>query len=484
MPRDKEFLLGRSRCRQMKHGNMSYVSRRPSAPTKFPESPLNHKMSAETRIVGSPSSSLPAAESYGQERPPCEIDCYRIEKLVGQGSMGSVFEVQHKNLGRHFALKLMAGSLKDNHEATERFRAETKALGKLDHPNIVRAIDAGDFNGQLYLVTELLEGCDLSTHIARSGPLDPALVVSIATQVSEALFAAHSAGFFHRDIKPSNIFLQSNGQVKLLDFGLVRNVSSGSMTRAGSFMGTVDFVAPEQAGNPTSAGAASDIYSLGCTLIYLLTGQPPFPDEKYPSITAKIHAHLHEPPAWTKNPPAQTPQWLVDLITAMVGKNPDQRPSQCSVVTDALKNHTFTSTAPNLTSPTPLASKHTAEIATKDRNALPVMSKPMIVAGCAIAGAAVVGCFSMIGFPEEKHNSTTQSTSQDEAVGVQSQLSDSDSGSPSSIDSDEANEISASATTLPVHKTQNARGIPQMNKQTNPPNSRRESDRSEQKRFN
>lgn len=443
-------------------------------------------MSDETRIVGSPSSLLFGAESSGQERPPCEIDCYRIEKLVGQGSMGSVFQVQHKNLGRHFALKLMAGSLKDNHEATERFRAETKALGKLDHPNIVSAIDAGDFNGQLYLVTELLDGCDLSTHIARSGPLDEELVVTIAVQVSKALSAAHAAGFFHRDIKPSNIFLQSNGQVKLLDFGLVRNASNSSMTRAGSFMGTVDFVAPEQAGNPTSAGATSDIYSLGCTLIYLLTGQPPFPDDKYPSITAKIHAHLHEPPAWSKNPSAQTPPWLVDLISAMVRKNSDQRPSQCSVISEALKNRTFAPIASTLNRPTTLASKYSAESQVKNRNGFPTLSKPMVAAGCAIAGAAVVGCFSMIGFQiaQEKHNSTTRSTSQDEAPGVQSQLSSADSGSSSSIKANESNEPSASATTLPVSKTQSARGIPQMNKQTNSTNSHRESDRSEQKRFN
>ncbi len=443
-------------------------------------------MSAETRIVGSPSSFLAGVEYSGQERSLVEIDCYRIEKLVGQGSMGSVFQVQHKNLGRHFALKLMAGSLKDNQEATERFRAETKALGKLDHPNIVSAIDAGDFNGQLYLVTELLDGCDLSTHIARSGPLDEAMVITIATQVSEALSAAHAAGFFHRDIKPSNIFLQSNGQVKLLDFGLVRSASSSSMTRAGCFMGTVDFVAPEQAGNPTSAGATSDIYSLGCTLIYLLTGQPPFPDEKYPSITAKIHAHLHEPPAWTKNPSAQTPPWLVDLISSMVSKNPDQRPSQCSVITEALKNRTFRSIAAKLPCPTPLVSRLSAESPTKNRNGFPILSKPMVAASCAIAGAAAVGCFSMIGFPEaqEHRNSSTRSTSQDEAIGLQLPVSNTNSASSSSNNTREVIEPSASATTLPVSKTQNARGIPQLNKPTNPTNSHRDSDRSEQKRFN
>ena len=443
-------------------------------------------MSAETRIVGSPSSLLPGAQSSGQELPPSEIDCYRIEKLVGQGSMGSVFQVQHKNLGRHFALKLMAGSLKDNHEATERFRAETKALGKLDHPNIVSAIDAGDFNGQLYLVTELLDGCDLSSHVVWSGPLDAELVVTIATQVSEALSAAHSAGFFHRDIKPSNIFLQSNGQAKLLDFGLVRSVSSSSMTRAGSFMGTVDFVAPEQAGNPTMAGATSDIYSLGCTLIYLLTGQPPFPDDKYPSITAKIHAHLHEPPTWTKKPSARTPQWLVDLISAMVSKSSDQRPSQCSVITEALKKRTFKSINSTNPSSTPIDSKDSAGNSAKNRNGFPILSKPMVAAGCAIAGAAVVGCISMIGFPEaqDKHNSTMRSTSQEDAVGVQSKLSGADSASSTSLIDEEINEPLAGATTLPVSKTQNARGIPQMNKQTNPMNSHRDTDRSEQKRFN
>ncbi len=413
-------------------------------------------MSAETRIIGSPNRDNRATDHpiYGQT--PTLIDEYSVIKLVGQGSMGSVYEVRHNELGRHFALKLMAGTLAGNHEAIERFRAETKALGKLDHPNIVQAIDAGEWQGRLFLVTELLAGSDLASHIARFGKMEICKVIPIAIQLCDALSSAHSHGFFHRDIKPSNIFLLPSGNVKLLDFGLVRCESSASMTCAGSFMGTVDFVAPEQAGNPTIARACSDIYSLGCTLIYLLSGQPPFDDKIYPSIAAKIHAHLHDMPKWLQLNHAQSDRWFIDLLRDMVAKNPDSRPSCCMEIADCLRRNVSCSK-------TATAQSHRA-FGAKSQSV-------WAVAGLATS-AALAGLWWQQSKPTNQTElkqaqpndlaQSTPTTATDDSK-LEDRSNSATQSSPAVPPTPQASREQTS--TLPVSRTQSARGVPKLTKQ-------------------
>ncbi|MDX1929991.1 MAG: serine/threonine-protein kinase [Pirellulaceae bacterium] len=306
-------------------------------------------MTADTRILG-----IPVGASAVNNGPafvgalPESIAGYTLIRVIGQGGMGCVYEARHETLGKHFALKLLSDSLRDNSEAIDRFRCETLALGKLDHPNIVMASDAGVWQGRPFLVTELLKGQDLASCVGAAGQLDVESVISIAMQLSDALSFAHQHGYFHRDIKPSNVFYQPDGTAKLLDFGLVRSTAHQSLTQAGCLMGTVDFVAPEQACNASQADAASDIYSLGCTLIYLLSGDVPFPDCRYPSLTAKLHAHLHDKPRWLEQPQHKHPRWLVDLIQAMVAKSPSERPASCQLIHASLKNRNHLSCPPSL----------------------------------------------------------------------------------------------------------------------------------------
>lgn len=414
-------------------------------------------MSAETRIIGSPDRDNRATDHpiYGQT--PTIIDEYSVIKLVGQGSMGSVYEVQHNELGRHFALKLMAGTLAGNHEAIERFRAETKALGKLDHPNIVQAIDAGEWQGRLFLVTELLAGSDLASHINRSGKMEICEVIPIAIQLCEALSAAHAHGFFHRDIKPSNIFLLPSGIVKLLDFGLVRCESSASMTCAGSFMGTVDFVAPEQAGNPTIARACSDIYSLGCTLIYLLSGQPPFDDKGFPSIAAKIHAHLHDMPKWLQLNHAQSDRWFIDLLRDMVAKNPDSRPSCCSDIADCLRQ--------NASRPKKTTTQSHGPFRAKSQSAW------------AVAGLATSAALAGLWWQQSKttNQADLQQTQSNDLAQSATITATEESEQEDKLNGAKPSTPAASSTpkpsldqtsTLPVSRTQSARGVPQFTKQS------------------
>lgn len=429
-------------------------------------------MSAETRIIG-----LPDREKHESDHPiygltPTQIDAYNIVRLVGQGSMGSVYEVQHNELGRHFALKLMAGTLAGNHEAIERFRAETRALGKLDHPNIVQAIDAGQWQGRLYLVTELLSGLDLASQVAQHGRMSFSAVVPIASQLCNALSSAHAHGFYHRDIKPSNIFLLQNGGVKLLDFGLVRTDSAASMTRAGSFMGTVDFVAPEQAGNPTIARACSDIYSLGCTLIYLLSGQPPFEDQHYPSIAAKIHAHLHNYPKWFDQQQPAEYQWFVDLLRSMVAKNPDDRPQNCQALADCIdrSSHESASEASGKRRSSDSSACTEKQSVFKSTSGLAAKSAWAIASLAATATGLSLWWnhgnqaneLEPIQAQSIESQDSTQLTSLEKPIAEDGHADASSSGTSQAT---VAANNSLSTSTLPVSRTQSARGVPQLTKQ-------------------
>ena len=280
-------------------------------------------MTADTRILGTPlgAGTVKNGRAFVADLPD-SIAGYTLIGAIGQGGMGCVYEARHNTLGKHFALKLLSDSLRDNTEAIDRFQCETLALGKLDHPNIVMASDAGVWQGRPFLVTELLKGQDLSRRVTETGKLDVESVIAIAMQLSDALGFAHEHGYFHRDIKPSNVFYQPDGIAKLLDFGLVRSESNHALTQAGCLMGTVDFVAPEQACNASQADAASDIYSLGCTLLFLLSGDVPFPNCRYSSLTSKLHAHSHDTPIWFEQAKDECPVWLINLIQAMVAKNP------------------------------------------------------------------------------------------------------------------------------------------------------------------
>ncbi len=267
-------------------------------------------------------------------RPGTTIANYEVVKQIGEGGMGRVFEVWHPQLRKSFALKLLIEQLEHDAASIERFQSETLALGQLEHVNIVSAIDAGTWQGRPFLVTQFLQGTDLATHIAHQGPLDREQVSRLTRQILCGMQAAHSVGLYHRDIKPSNLFLETSGIIKLLDFGLVRSNTCESSTRTGCLMGSVDFLSPEQAQDPRSADARSDIYSLGCTLIFLLSGSVPFPDESYPSFPAKLLAHSHQSPPWLDRALVSDPHPLLRLIQRMIAKQPNVRPQSAQEILD------------------------------------------------------------------------------------------------------------------------------------------------------
>jgi serine/threonine protein kinase len=219
---------------------------------------------------------------------------YLLLERLGAGGMGTVYKARHERLGKVFALKLLPPARRRDPAWAARFDREMRAVGRLEHPHIVRATDAGEADGVPFLVMELVEGTDLSRLVKSSGPLPPAWACELVRQAALALAHAHDRGLVHRDVKPSNLILAPDGTVRLLDLGLALatedppapppeagadltliGAADSTLTGTGIALGTRDYMAPEQATAPHTVDARADIYGLGATLHYLLTGRPP-----------------------------------------------------------------------------------------------------------------------------------------------------------------------------------------------------------------
>lgn len=263
---------------------------------------------------------------------------YVIEDLLGAGAMGRVYRARHRWLDMQVALKIMKEELYDDEGCVARFRREATAVARLNHPNIVRAFDGGMDGHTLFLVTEFVPGQNLSTLLQTNDLLSIADVCEIICQAAAALQHAHEQGMVHRDIKPSNMMLSADGRVKLLDLGLARFAQGhATLTETGHVMGTLDFMAPEQAGDSRHVDIRADIYSLGCTLYCLLTGVPPFSGPAFDTPVSKMLAHSDsEPPAVSLRRP-KVPVAVLQCLQKMMAKSRDDRYSCPAEVVQALR---------------------------------------------------------------------------------------------------------------------------------------------------
>ena len=261
------------------------------------------------------------AEQLLSGRTKLALGPYIITDWIGQGGMGQVFLAVHELLGRESAIKVLPLH-KITPEAIANFRREIRAQAKLDHPNLVRAYDAGEDGNVQYLVVEYVPGTDLRRLVRSEGKLSVNRAANIVRQAALGLKEAHRGGLIHRDIKPGNILVTPDGVVKLSDLGLAFCLDDPNDPRVGKIVGTADYLSPEQIKNPQRITSTSDIYSLGCTLYYAVTGKVPFPGG---NSRNKAKRHLEETPWHPRRFNEEVSDEFVDLMSDMMAKDPRQR---------------------------------------------------------------------------------------------------------------------------------------------------------------
>jgi len=253
--------------------------------------------------------------------PGAEIAGCRIEAVAGRGGMGIVYRATQLSLGRPVAVKLIAPDRAADPGFRERFERESRIAAAIDHPNVIPVYAAGEEAGRLYLVMRYVKGIDLQGLLAREQRLAPARVAAIADQVGSALDAAHAVGLVHRDVKPANVLLGGE-HAYLADFGLSHVIGTDArLTSTGQWIGTVDFMAPEQF-QQGEVDARADVYALGCVLYNALTGSVPYPRGTVP---ATMLAHLHDDPPRPTAVAGGIPAGFDRVIARALAKDPDAR---------------------------------------------------------------------------------------------------------------------------------------------------------------
>lgn len=268
-----------------------------------------------------------------------EIGGYAVTGRIGEGGMGAVFLAEQRETGQQFALKVLLSETASNEEFRRRFERESQYASSLNHPNIVRVYEFGEAGGVAYMVMEYVAGRDLTAELA-GGPLSPERTIEILEQVASALDAVHATGLYHRDVKPANVLVADDGEngglrCRLTDFGLSKHPSQDSspLTSAGFFVGTCQYVAPEQI-LAKDLDHRVDVYSLGCLLYECLAGEPPF---KRPREEQVLYAHIQDPPPQLTAVRPELPVGIDDVVARALAKEPDERYPSCGELVEAAR---------------------------------------------------------------------------------------------------------------------------------------------------
>jgi serine/threonine protein kinase len=254
--------------------------------------------------------------------PGDRVGQYRIEEPLGEGGMGVVFRAIRDTDGQEVALKLLRSELGHDDVFRQRFVHEARAAGEVQHRHLVPIVDAGEADGRSYLAVEFVRGQTLEAVIAREGPLPVDRVVRLVSHVGSGLDALHRAGIVHRDVKPSNVMIDEHGSAKLTDFGLAKGRAYTVLTKPGTVMGTLDYIAPELL-RGAAASPASDVYALGCLAYEAVSGRAPFGDK---TMFELAQAHLNLEPADPTLYRDDLPAAMWWAIQQALAKEPGRRP--------------------------------------------------------------------------------------------------------------------------------------------------------------
>ena len=269
------------------------------------------------------------------------LGSYLLFEELGRGGMGVVHRALHELLKCPRALKILPAEKIHDARALARFHREMEVIARLDHPNIVKAYDAGESGGEHYLAMELLEGINLSDLVEINGVLEAADACELVRQAALGLQHAHENGLIHRDIKPSNLILTRSGTLKLVDLGLARLAEHGSgehsLSEIGEMVGSFDYMAPEQGLRGGVVDIRADLYGLGCSLYKLLAGSAPFSGPEFDSIQKKLVAHANELATPIANRRPDLPSGLIELLDRLMAKAPEGRPKSAAEVAASLE---------------------------------------------------------------------------------------------------------------------------------------------------
>ncbi|ADB19201.1 serine/threonine protein kinase [Pirellula staleyi DSM 6068] len=349
---------------------------------------------------------------------------YEVTGGLGTGGMGAVYKAEHRMMQRTVALKVIRQNFIASKALVERFEREVRAAAKLSHPNIVAAYDAEEADGLHFLVMEYVDGISLDRLVKKRGPLAPHEAAQLIRQAATGLSHAHSHGMVHRDIKPQNLMVTKKGQLKILDFGLARlatsvgdesaahdpthekNLAPGA-TRAGMVLGTPDYIAPEQVTDARAADVRSDLYALGCTLYFLLTGEPPFAGG---SVVDKLSGHLSREVVAVSTKRNDVSVELAQIMGKLLAKNPADRFQTPSELVAALAPHVKQKTEPSVSKTTipeqpaasefanfaPIVSKELPMHATQERESTGT-GMILAIAAAVIGGVLLLGIVAVAG---------------------------------------------------------------------------------------
>lgn len=304
------------------------------------EAPIEAAIDRARRLLDVPLQAESERSHRDWNPPQRELGVYELVKPLGRGGMGAVYLARHRQLGKQVAIKLLPVMSAEDSDVRTRFDREIRVVGRLNHPSIVAATDAGEIEGTQFLVMEYVPGLDLSRLARLMGRLPVADACELIRQASLGLSCAHAEGVVHRDIKPSNLMLDDQGRIRILDFGLAQwtvwDEASVDLTTVGQLMGTLDYMAPEQAEAVGSVDYRADLYALGATLFRLLCGRAPLAAAPNQSPLEKLRLLAnHQPPKLSTLCP-EAPEELVKLVASLLSRRPSDRPASAAHVAEQL----------------------------------------------------------------------------------------------------------------------------------------------------
>jgi eukaryotic-like serine/threonine-protein kinase len=261
---------------------------------------------------------------------------FKLLEPLGIGTVGVVYRAQSPDIDQPVAVKLLHPNISHDQNIVSRFQREVAIMERLNHPHIVRNFGGGIMDGQYFYAMQLLSSGNLRDRIKQHGPLTWQQTAAYAAQIASALQYAHNHGIIHRDLKPGNLFFDRDGKLLLGDFGIARDIHEADITDTGITVGTYAYMSPEQIRGDKSITGKADLYSLGCVMVEMLTGSPPFSGTNFAETWTQ---HLHKTPPSMRERGVDCPEWLDELILQLLNKDSEKRPFNARAVQGILKEH-------------------------------------------------------------------------------------------------------------------------------------------------